>query len=237
MFHWLTLTLRQALGGARQASALALLGALAALSTPPAAHAALYVGTWDPPYGAPFTNLGWRGSVSFDVPASPPCAVDGAACVAGSALLSAQVDFYDVGSNATLGSISWDPATLGGTAIQALRFDDDGNIEQLATDLFPYLVPGVDLSAYGVSFTVGFALQFVIDEEATEGQLFSGPRLFWLDNCEFGDCDGGANDSVQFPPSDFRIRRLDQPVPEPGALLLVGTALSALAVTKRRRRG
>ncbi len=34
------------------------------------AQAAVYKGIWDPTYGTPFPNLGWKGEAFFDVPAS-----------------------------------------------------------------------------------------------------------------------------------------------------------------------
>ena len=49
----------------RRALALATLG-LAAQT----AQASYVVGVWDPTYGPPFTDLGWRGTVTVDVPAA-----------------------------------------------------------------------------------------------------------------------------------------------------------------------
>ena len=47
---------------------LALLALAAAAAGP--AQAVYVVGNWDPAYGSPFGNLGWRGVVKADVPAS-----------------------------------------------------------------------------------------------------------------------------------------------------------------------
>lgn len=220
------------------------------------AQAALYVGTWDPRFGAPFAaDLGWRGTIEFDVPLAPDCATDGAACIAGSKLLSAQVEFYDTDAPATtLATIDWTLSELASTSILGLRFGPGGDVLQLATQLSPYKAPNAGLAAFGVDAGTEFGLQFVIDQRLGDGSLFSGPRLFWRRICSsypgdrggygYGgddDDDGesctpgqGGNDALNFPPQDFIIRRTDQPVPEPGALVLVISALGALALVSRR---
>ena len=66
------------------------------------AHATYVVGSWDPAYGAPFTNLGWRGTSTSDIPAD--CLAlgnvgtvlnNGAVCSLMS-VVSARVEFYDL---------------------------------------------------------------------------------------------------------------------------------------------
>ena len=80
------------------------------------AQAAFYTGTWDPAYGGPFPNLGWKATGLFDVPDA--CAaigtgtgipVSGGSC-AGFDVLSARVDFYNVAApGAILASFNLNP--------------------------------------------------------------------------------------------------------------------------------
>jgi hypothetical protein len=72
-------------------------------------HAAAYIGKWDPAFGAPFTDLGWKGSVLLEIP--DPCLVpvgtftvsNLSPCASGGLkLVSADVQFYDLGDPGTI---------------------------------------------------------------------------------------------------------------------------------------
>ena len=101
------------------------------------APAAVYVGTFDPQFGAPFTsppgpfNLGWRGEVTLDFAAA--CITPGTivqtgsgACAAsgGAQMLTAWVELYDFAAPAGASQrLTLDPLRLD---IFALQFDVSG---------------------------------------------------------------------------------------------------------------
>jgi hypothetical protein len=75
------------------------------------AHAAVYTGNWDPAYGVPFPNLGWRGEANFAVPdgCGTPAVLSVFDCP-GMAVLDAKVVFYDTsvsGPAPALASLFW----------------------------------------------------------------------------------------------------------------------------------
>jgi len=91
-----------------------------------AAQAAVYRGVWDPLYGAPFTNLGWRGTAEYYVPegciSSGTEVVNNASGCDGQAqVTSAQVEFYDTtdAGQETIATLIFDPNSL---MISALSF-------------------------------------------------------------------------------------------------------------------
>lgn len=199
-----------------------------------AAQAAIYVGTWDPAYGAPFANLGWRGSAQYYVPnyCEPLGTADISnvpACGGAAAVVSANVELYDVTAvgQPTLDTLVFNPASL---VVGTLRYVA-GELTELTTGYSNLVGPAVDLSAFGVSPTTDFFLDFTL----------AGPRLGWYETeCNINidgfaapqdvQC-GGSNDGVNFAPR-FTITE----VPEPAALWLAGSALLALLPARRRRR-
>ena len=69
------------------------------------AHAAVYRGSWDPAFGAPFAGLGWKGSATFSIPDACLAAsgwIDNTTtgCAAGGMkVLGATVDFYNASTD------------------------------------------------------------------------------------------------------------------------------------------
>jgi hypothetical protein len=215
-----------------------LVGGSAVVGTIEPARAAAYVGAWDPTYGAPFNNLGWSGTATFQVPASPVCGnVTGNACIGGAFVQDAQVVFYDIGNpSVALATINWTTAQLSGLVIDSLAFDGNGVLQEVDTSpttsasLPPNPVAAFNPANYG-NFTADvFSLQFLTDQVVGNNPQFSGPLLSWMAAaCEF-DCARGSNDPTI--PINFTIRQ----VPEPASLALVTAALLAAGVAGRRRR-
>ncbi len=226
----------------------ACLVAAASLGMIDQARAAAYVGAWDPLYGAPFTDLGWRGTATFQVPLSPPCNTTGVACTGGAYVQGAQVTFYDTQGTAStlddtdLATITWSTAELAAELVNALEFDVGGALKYVDTTPFDYKAPtllaGFDGVGFGGFAQDEFSLQFVIDQEVAANALFSGPRLYWTavackdEDEDEDDCRSGSNDVLGNPPQNFTITR----VPEPASLALVMAALLAAGATQRRSR-
>lgn len=224
-----------------------LLGIAAAIalgSVAASAHAALYTGTWDPTYGAPYpTALGWKGTATYNVPLSPPCNTSGTACAPGAYVQDAHVEFYDTGSLTTLATIDWTAGELGTSyAITSLAFAGN-DVQYVASDPLPYKAPtcvvGCSSATYGYFDQDDFSLEFVIgyyflvtELVAPEVVGFSGPLLYWKQGSCEGDCGSGVNDFGNYPPQNFIITQ----VPEPASLALVMAGLLAAGASARRVR-
>lgn len=191
------------------------------------AQAAVYTAVWDPAFGAPFANLGWRGNAAFFVPTScePAGTADisnAGACGNGAIVTHADVELYDVNAagQPTLATLDFNASSL---VIGTLRYVN-GELAQLTTSFSDVVFPAEDLSALGVVSGVGFFVDFTL----------SGPRLGWI-TCDLGlRCESGFNDGTNFPPR-FTITRAA--VPEPGSQWLSGLALLGLLVARRATKG
>ena len=189
------------------------------------AQAAVYTSVWDPAFGAPFANLGWRGNAAFAVPnACTPSGtadiINATACAGAAVVTHAEVELYDVNESGqpTLVTLDLDEATL---VIGTLRYVG-GALTQLTTSWSDAVLPGVDLTAFGVSASTRFFLEFTL----------GGPRL-GATNCSrtAANCETIFNDGVNFPPR-FEITQV---VSEPASIWLAGLAVLGLAQASRRR--
>jgi hypothetical protein len=222
-----------------------------------AAHAAVYVGSWDPQFGLPFEgtlsgggDLGWRGQIVVDVPddcipsggtgsvTNAPCAAPSYVAV----VQSASVGLYDA-SNDT-GNFS--TLTFSPFAITGLYFEN-GELKGLNTALSAYQPDPVTGASFALQFLHTTDPDFIWGI-ANVPDGFSGPVLF---------AQGGACGQISFrtfarssaqtpdpaiicvadvgkyPPENLRFTR----IPEPGALALVAGALLAAGWAQRGRRG
>lgn len=212
-----TMPQRVAAAFARWVSAVVL--ALGAVATAPA-HAVIFVGDWDPAFGADFPDLGWRGEATFFVP-DACLAIDGwvanwDSCSAlGMQIVSAEVDFYRVSdptNTAFHETLVFDVAS---SAVLAMELDDG-----LLTGLygsFVYSRPST-LPLAGGPYT-DFVLLF-------EGDL---ARMFYVSSPPDEKPTAGFSDRHPSDGSPFITFRT---VPEPGVIGLLAAALLGMVLLR-----
>ena len=201
------------------------------------ARAAVYRGSWDPAYGAPFTDLGWKGTATFFI---PDACLSGAGTVlntdpcsnGGMKMLGATVSFY----NATLDS-------PGLHILETLTFSPPPAVPlvysmQVTNHVLTAVGTGYSNPVQASNSLAGggnyyFALQF-FRRDTNNVALFHMPG--YMDaSCSFGPssdelCGYNAQGLANQP-----IMTLTQ-VPEPATVGLVLAGLGAIGLTMRRRR-
>jgi hypothetical protein len=206
------------MNGQKLKSAAAALALVAGAALP--AHAAVFVGTWDPAFGAPFNDLGWRGDVTVFVPdaclAQAGLVFNTAPC-SGNAmqLVSAQVEFFNLANPlVTVETLSFASPT-GGPGVTGMVIT--GGAVTGVVGEFNYLVDAFSSIAGGGA--VDFGLGFV----------GNAAFMTWLNTSTFS---GGTSDpdfpaTVTFTPA----------IPEPStwALMFAGLGLVGLSAARRRR--
>jgi hypothetical protein len=208
----------------RLAAGAAAAAAAAALAAP--AQAALVQGDWDPAYGVPFPELGWRGTTIIDVPLaclalSGTVVNDGVSCPL-MTMVGALVQFYDIANPVptveTLdfgGAVDIDRIFVSGGYVTAFALDSTGLV------LSGVPAPGGDLAYFGLD--IDFA------GDITEAVLT------WYEG--IGNPAGGRND-----PGSPAIVHITQsagspppsPVSLPATLALALTGIALLGATRRR---
>jgi hypothetical protein len=221
------------------------------------AHAALIVGRWDPAFGAPYSNLGWRGSLTADIPDS--CA---GFSLRGTNLLlplncpsmnvlAADVEFYNTGNTGvTLETVNFEPTT----ELFAVIRDADNNVLGWTT-----YFTGSQQSESKIAQIDGsnpyFGLQLVYNLRTQQTDAYLWWTLNDPDACiqrNLGSyivanlspqyCFGGNGNPGRGgrsnPDNSPTLRAVVtfQEVPEPGSLALAGAALVLLALALRPHR-
>lgn len=196
------------------------------------AQAIYVVGKWDPAYGPPFTNLGWRGEVRIDIPAAclaqpGPAGYPVAGLCAPVTVVDATVEFYDT-------------TDLSQTTIETLDFA----ASLVVTDI-GLAAPGVPLGIIATSGPVSadetplaqFEGVFAAFELALDFTLLDGPSASLSWSVDPAICD--ANPYLE--PDDCSGVNSEAPVvsfsvvAEPGSLVLAGVAIGGLLLAGRRR--
>ena len=187
------------------------------------AHAAVYQGSWDPPYGSPFATLSWRGDITVFVPQS--CVLfsglrDNATDCSGTATMQmATVELNDTAVAPFYNTLTFNPASM---SIQTLLFSG-GLLAGLETTMSNWVNDSV---LEGVDFALQLTLDGTVHEEGSDG-----PKLFWRD-----DVHNGMNNPDQTPTLTFRAGQAPpMPVPEPDSSPLVLGALAVSGWLGRRR--
>lgn len=199
----------------------------AALATP--AQAALVQGDWDPAYGEPFPNLGWRGTATIEVPVaclslSGLVVNDGSLCPLMTPV-SALVEFYDLADEVptveTLdfgGKVAVDRIFVSAGQVTAFGLDSTGTV--------------LSTSPLGVTSTSpGTQALFALEIEISDAGRMTEAILYWSVNASGL---GGRNDPDR--PAIVAVTQTDTPavVPLPATLSLALAGLALLGATRRR---
>jgi PEP-CTERM motif len=204
-----------------------LLSVLGLVAAAGAARADLVTGVWDPLFGNPFGNLGFRGVVVYDIPGACLSGPGGQIfntdpCSGGNmSTVSTAVEFYDVTDPglATLDTLVFDPLAIGVDYVDVLA----GAVIGVGTGYAPW-----------VSANTAF--------EGASGYFFSiylsgnVAQMVWKPSGSGLSVEAAASAGQLSNPATVRFSTAPSAtVPEPGSLALVGAALAAAALTARRQ--
>jgi hypothetical protein len=211
------------------------LAAAAAACAAVPAQAAVYTGNWDPGYGSPFPNLGWKGKATFFIPdaclslASTWVANVNACSGGGMKVLDATLSFYDIVTDSAAQSFSFvDPGT---PLVYEMFVGATNQLEGVSTAFFAPVTASTP-AASALAGSAYFHLAF-LKESSPAGtpsvQLYH-TDIFTNPVCLFtGSCKGGFG-------AEKAVLEITPAIPEPSTYALMLGGLAALAAAVRRRR-
>jgi len=225
---------------------LALIAAAAGAMLGPA-NAAVYTGNWDPAYGTPFPNLGWRGEATFVIPdiCGTPATLSVFACP-GMALLDATVEFYDTtvaGPAPALATLLWPVAA--GPNPPAPLFQATFLGGMLNSVQSGYLGPGlVPASSFAGIDNYEFHLEFLPTgarlthyQSGLESSLSVQQCAMAAEGTEYEKYCGFSNSNGEGERMTFALATVAAvPEPQSYALMLSGLVAAGIASRRRRRR-
>lgn len=195
------------------------------LSAMGSAEATLVVGEWDPQFDpVGFGDLGWSGKLELNVPSAclnqvgPPALYSTlVAPCSGTTILSATVVLYDIDFPLVpLETLDFTPAFLP-NAVTTVGLQAPGNVIGVDTTSSSPILSTIALAKYLGVTQASFSLDFDVTLLGPSVQMNWTAGLF-----------SGSN--VIEPIITYSV-------PEPFGAVLSGTALLALALTRRRRPG
>jgi hypothetical protein len=216
-----------------------LVAGVAWIATVGSAHAAVYRGTWDPPYGAIFPDLGWRGSADFEI--DDDCLLlsglvaNANACSGGTMrVLQATLVFYDIADAAMTPletfSFGADSVVVNGMVVGA------GEVTGVNTGYFAPVRPGDGVGPGSQLIAGGGAYEFHLLFDGSVAELVYSSPVGLSPNCAFSRRPRAGQDCGLAESSPVvTYRRADLSVPEPGTLALGLAALGAGWMVRRRR--
>lgn len=198
------------------------------------AQAAVYKGIWDPTYGGPFPNLGWKGEAFFDVPVSCISQAAGwygnTGVCSGLQVLSGTLSFYDASTDPQ-GLSPLETFTLNPSVTVYEVYTNSTALKGVSTGFFAPVVPSGAAMSIAGGGSYYFDLKF-LKELSPAGtpsvQLFNTFGLH--DPACLSDgplCIGGA--------SSNKAIVVFSPVPEPEAYALMLAGLGVVGFAARRR--
>jgi hypothetical protein len=189
------------------------------------AQAAIYTGNWDPAYGGNFPDLGWSASATFDVPDACLALGDGTSLpvsgdCAGFSVLSAEVSFYNIHTNAFEGTFE---LTFDDNVIRGIYLTD-GELTGVDSNFFDYFVPTSSIAGGGE-----YSFSLVLYGGNLAQLIYANPPAL-APVCPFLT---GANCGIsQFP----AVGTFTTAIPEPETYVLMLAGLGAVGFAARRRR-
>ena len=200
-----------------KAFAAVILGLAAALTPVRRADAAMFVGTFDPAFGAAFPRLGFNGTATFEI--SDACLAQNGFCTTTPIdMLSATVTLYDL-----LNPASNDQLTFGFTSLLNV-YTQGGRPFGVNS---PIMGPQFGTVNDGIVFSGSIFLQFQLQDFGEAGVGIPSAYIF---ACPATNRQCSASDAIQ---SNRAVLTF---VPEPGSAALVLVALAAAARLRRRVR-